>query len=895
MLKKIDDQFGSDVAPVELREWRESLTDIRYRYGDIGVRQILDELASQATSEGVESGYRTHTPYVNTIAPDQQPEYPGDLEVERRIENAIRWNAMMMVSLANKRMAGTGGHISTYASAATLYEVGFNHFFRGPEHPGGGDFVYFQGHASPGPYARAFLEGRLSEQKLENFRRELADGGGLCSYPHPWLMPDFWSFPTVSMGLGPLTAIYHARFLKYLTNRELKDCSEQRIFAYLGDGEMDEPESLGAISIAAREQCDNLTFVVNCNLQRLDGPVRGNGKIIQEMEGIFAGAGWNVVKVVWGSAWDPLFRADKSGKLVAKLGATVDGQFQKYSASGPDYIREHFFGSDPDLAKLVEGWSDERISGLQRGGHDPVKVYAAYENATTTPGRPTVILAKTVKGYGLGSEGHGMNVAHNTKKITYEGILAFRDRFDIPLTDDQVETEHFYRPADDSDLIEYLHARRKELGGYLPSRTENAKPLPAPTLESLERNLRDSGGKEVSSTFAYVNLISSLLRDKDIGKYVVPIIPDEARTFGMEGLFKQVGIYAPMGQLYEPVDRQSLSWYKESETGQVLEEGINEAGAMASFVAAGTAYANHGVNTIPFYIYYSMFGFQRVGDLAWLAGDSRCKGFLLGATSGRTSLNGEGLQHQDGHSLLAATTIPNLLAYDPAYGYEVTVIIRDGIRRMYENGEHVFYYICLYNDSYEMPAMPEGSEEGILQGMYKLKSAELSDPEVEGRPQLLGSGAILPYSLMAQKTLADDYGVAADVWSVTSYKELRREALAAQRWNRLHPTKPPRGSYLEQCLGEDVGPVIASSDNMKLVAEQIEKWVPGGMTILGTDGFGRSETRPALRRHFEIDAEHIVYATLHALAQRGQFDKAKLPGVIEKLGIDPDAVDPVTA
>jgi pyruvate dehydrogenase E1 component len=888
----------------ELAEWYESLEDVLHRYGPEKTQQLLVQLRERAYLRGVMMPFSATTPYINTIPVEDQPRYPGNLDIERRIKSIVRWNALAMVHRANLKTheSEVGGHISTFASSATLYEVGYNHFFRGRTDDHTGDMVYFQGHASPGMYSRAFVEGRLDESHLENFRQEIPRGSGLPSYPHPWLLPDFWQFPTVSMGLGPICSIYHARFLRYLQHRNILDTSNSHVWAFLGDGEVDEPESLGAITLASREHLDNLIWVVNCNLQRLDGPVRGNGKIIQELEGIFRGAGWNCIKVVWGGDWDPLLARDREGKLVKRMGEIVDGQYQKYSVSDGAYIREHFFGGDPDLLELVDHFSDERLQKLRRGGHDPEKVYAAFKQAFDHHEAPTVILAKTVKGYGLGDAGEGRNVAHNTKKIKdLEELRRFRDRFDIPISDEDVLKAPFYRPAPDSEEMAYLHARRDQLGGYVPARNPTAERLEIPGLDdkSFARPLAGTGeGKTTSTTQAYATILMGLMKDKAIGERIVPIIPDEARTFGMEAFFSSFGIYSSKGQLYEPVDRinGSLQYYKEAKDGQILEEGITEAGAMGSFVAAGTAYANLGINMIPFYIYYSMFGFQRVGDLIWLAGDSRCKGFLVGGTSGRTTLNGEGLQHADGHSHLAASGIPNLIAYDPAFGYELAVIIQDGLRRMFSANEDVFYYLSVYNESYEMPGLPEEGavRDGILRGMYRFRST----PSGEGqsrRPQLFGSGTILNCVLKAQHILQEKYGVGCDVWSVTSYSELARDALSASRWNRLHPADEPRQSFLQLMLSQEQGPFVAASDNIRLVADQIRQWVPGDFNVLGTDGFGRSDTRRALRRHFEVDAECVTYATLEALSRADQFDRQRLPDVLKELGIDPDKVEPRTA
>ncbi len=888
----IFDGADRDADQAETREWLDSLRAVLEHQGPDRARFLLTELKQQANTAGVEVPFTANTPYVNTIPPAKQPPFPGSREVERRLKSLVRWNAMAMVVRANKHESGIGGHISTYASAATLLEVGYNHFFRGPDAPGGGDLVYFQGHASPGVYARAFLEGRLSQAQLENFRRELQPGGGLSSYPHPWLMPNFWQFPTVSMGLGPITAIYQARFNRYLQDRGLKDTSAQHVWCFVGDGETDEPESLGALTLAAREKLDNLIFVVNCNLQRLDGPVRGNGKIIQELEAAFRGAGWNVLKVVWGGHWDDLLERDKSGLLVQRMGEVVDGEYQKYTVEGGAYIRKHFFGKYPELLNLVENLSDSQLARLNRGGHDPEKVYAAYKAAVEHQGSPTVILAKTIKGYGLGESGEGRNVTHQQKKLNEDELREFRSRFGIPVSDDDLASLPFYKPADDSREVLYLHERRRALGGYLPARSVSCPPLPVSGHDFTEE-FRKGSTSPVSTTMAFGRLLTRLLHNKEIGKYVVPIIPDEARTFGLDSLFNTIGIYAHAGQLYEPVDAKTLKAYREAKNGQLLEEGITEAGSASSFVAAGTAYATHGVPTVPFFIYYSMFGFQRIGDLIWLAADMRTRGFLLGATAGRTTLNGEGLQHEDGHSQLFASAVPSLMAYDPAFAYELALIVQDGMRRMFEAGEDVFYYVTLYNENYPQPPMPEGAAEGVLRGMYKLRPA----PEkAKGtKAHLLGSGPILRETLRAQELLAQNFGVAADVWSVTSYKELRRDALAAERWNLLHPAEKPRASYVEQLLAKEQGVFVAASDYMKSVPEMIARWVPGGLFPLGTDGFGRSDSREALRRFFEVDAECIAVAALAQLARRGEVKPQRVAQAIKELDIDPEKVDPVRA
>jgi pyruvate dehydrogenase E1 component len=879
-----------EMDSAELQEWFDSIEDVRRRYGPEVVQKLLVQLQEEAYREGVKMPFTANTPYINTIPAERQPRYPGSREIERRIKSIIRYNAMAMVVRANRNAEGIGGHISTYASAATLYEVALNHFFKGKGDDYSGDVIFFQGHASPGMYARAYLEGRLTEEHLENFRRELQPGGGLSSYPHPWLMPTFWEYPTVSMGLGPIMAIYQARFMRYLEDRGLKDSRSSRVWCFIGDGETDEPETLGAINLASREKLDNLIFVINCNLQRLDGPVRGNGKIIQELEAAFRGAGWNCIKVIWGTDWDPLLEKDHTGELVARMGEVVDGQYQKYTVESGAYIREHFFGKSETLRELAESLTDEELRRMRRGGHDPEKVYAAFKAATENEGSPTVILAKTIKGYGLGESGEGKNISHQQKKLNEEELREFRTRFGIPISDDEIAQTPFYKPPEDSAEIRYLKERREQLGGYVPSRNMVPLPVKAPPLESLKDFLTDSKGREVSTTMAFVRMFSNLLRNQQIGKLIVPIIPDESRTFGMEALFRQCGIYSHVGQKYEPVDAQTLLYYREAKDGQILEEGITEAGSMSSFIAAGTSYVTHGINMMPFFIYYSMFGFQRVGDLIWAAADSRAKGFLLGGTAGRTTLNGEGLQHQDGHSHLMATTVPNLLAYDPAYAYEVTVIVQDGIRRMWEAQEDVFYYITLYNENYEMPAMPSGVEEGIIKGLYPLKKSELKKPKA--RIQLFGSGSIIRDALRAQEILAEKYQVAADVWSVTSYKQLARDALEAARWNMLHPNKKPRKSYLEQTLHGVEGPFVAVSDNVRLVPLQVKPYLPGPLYCLGTDGFGRSETRQNLRRFFEIDAESVVMAALTSLPE--QFDEKARARALKDLEIDPEKPAPWT-
>lgn len=891
--EEVTDVTVPAIDPQEMDEWLESVDDLLHRYGPQALSEMLTRLYSRAQAQSVPVIPSMTTPYINTIPPEAEAPFPGDRAIERRLRSIIRWNAMAMVVRAYQTGTGVGGHISTFASSAMLVEIGFNHFFHARSADHTGDMVYFQGHSSPGMYSRAFVEGRLTEENLLKFRRELPRGTGLSSYPHPWLMPDFWQFPTVSMGLGPICSIYQARFLRYMQHRNLLDTSKSRVWAFLGDGEIDEPESLGAISMASREKLDNLTWVINCNLQRLDGPVRGNGKIIQELEGIFRGAGWNVIKVIWGSDWQPLLDADETGLLVKTLGDVVDGQFQKYSVESGEYIRKDFFGRDPELLKLVENMTDDQIRTMRRGGHDPIKVYAAYKAATDHKGAPTVVLAHTVKGFGMGEAGEGQNTAHQTKEMKGPSLLHFRDRFDLPLSDEQAQAAIFYKPPEDSPEMKYLRDHREKLGGYLPARLPTRERLTIPPAAHLVEEAGVST-RPRSTTTVLSEIIKTLIRDKNMGQRVVPIIPDEAQTFGMQALFSQFGIYSSKGQLYTPVDAGKPGSYKETTTGQILMEGIDEAGAMSSFVAAGTAYANVGLNMIPFYIYYSMFGFQRVGDLIWLAADSRCKGFLCGGTSGRTTLNGEGLQHEDGHSQLMAGTVPNLLAYDPAFGYELCVIVQDGLRRMYADGEDVFYYLSVYNENYVMPEMPKGVEKGIVKGMYPL------DPSVSAaqrgkRPQLLGSGTIMQEVIRAQKLLAEKYNVMADVWSVTSYNELKREAQSVARWNRLHPDKKPKVSYIEQALTGLKGPFISSSDNVQLVGEQIRPYVPGQYIVCGTDGFGRSESREALRRHFEIDAECVAYTTLVALSKESQFDAKKLPQALKDLGIDPEKVDPAFA
>jgi pyruvate dehydrogenase E1 component len=879
------------MADVEIQEWLESLDSVLESSGPEVAAEILERLRAHATVNGIDLPFSANTPYANTIPVRLQPLFPGDQELERRIKSLIRWNALAMVVRANRVEHNIGGHISTYASAATLYEVGFNHFFRARTEEFEGDTVYFQGHAAPGIYARAFLEGRLSSQKLENFRRELKPGGGLSSYPHPWLMPDFWEFPTVSMGLSPLMAIYQARFNRYLENRGLKPETDAKVWAFLGDGETDEPESLGAITLASREKLDNLIFVINCNLQRLDGPVRGNGQIIQELESAFRGAGWNVIKVLWGSEWDPIFERDTEGLLVKRMGQTVDGDYQKLVVSSGAYVREHFFGSDPRLLQLVEPLPDEALRRLRLGGHDPRKVYAAYKAAVEHSGSPTVILARTIKGYGLGEAGEGKNVTHQQKKLNEDELREFRSRFGIPLNDEDCIEVPFYRPPDDSAEIQYLRVRRESLGGYVPARRTRSKPIVADHDNLFKEFFEGSEGREVSTTMAFVGMLRKMLKDPEIGKLIVPIVPDEARTFGMESLFRTVGIYSSIGQKYEPVDVNTLLYYKEAKDGQILEEGITEAGSMASFIAAGSAYATHGINTIPFFIYYSMFGFQRIGDFIWAAADMRTRGFMLGGTAGRTTLSGEGLQHQDGNSHILALPVPNLKTYDPAFAYEIAVIIQEGIRRMYKEGESIFYYITVMNEPYAMPPMPGDVKDGILKGMYRFRSA--ANPKSKLRAQLFGSGAILNEVLRAQEILETKYGVSADVWSVTSYKELYNDGNETERWNRLHSSEKARVPYVAKCLADAPGVLVAASDYLKTLPNMISKWMPRRLASLGTDGFGRSEGRTSLRDFFEVDSRFITLAALHELFVDGKIERAVLDKAAKDLGLNTEKPNPV--
>jgi pyruvate dehydrogenase E1 component len=888
----------NDIDPVETREWLDALDSVLAFEGTDRARFLLGELSAEGRRRGAPAPYSATTPYLNTIPVDQQPAYPGDLAVEWQIRSLNRWNALAMVLRANKESSELGGHIASFQSSATMYDTGFNHFWRAPSEGHGGDLIYFQGHISPGIYARSYMEGRLTEKQLDRFRQEV-DDGGLSSYPHPWLMPDYWQFPTVSMGLGPLMAIYQARFLKYLGARGLADTAGRKVWAFLGDGETDEPESLGAISLGGRERLDNLIFVVNCNLQRLDGPVRGNGKIIQELEGIFRGAGWNVIKVIWGSAWDELLARDTTGLLLQRMEECVDGQYQDFKSKDGAYVRQHFFGAYPELLELVADMTDEQIWNLNRGGHDPVKLYAAFQAAVNHTGQPTVILAKTVKGYGMGEAGEGQNITHQQKKMAEAALRVFRDRFGLSIPHDQLLDYPYQKPADDSPEARYLHERRRALGGYLPSRRQRSESLPVPDLSAFGAQLAGTGDREISTTMAFVRILNTLLRDKQIGKRVVPIVPDESRTFGMEGMFRQFGIWSQVGQLYQPEDANQLMFYKEDKTGQLLQEGITEPGAMASWIAAATSYSHSDCPMIPFYIYYSMFGFQRVGDLAWAAGDSRARGFLIGGTAGRTTLNGEGLQHEDGHSHVQSSVIPNCVSYDPTFAYEVAVIVQDGLRRMYAEQEDVFYYLTVMNENYQHPAMPEGDgvAEGILKGLYLFREgapARKGRGKAKARPrvQLLGSGTILREVIAAADLLADDFGVDADVWSAPSFTELRREGLDAERWSMLHPTEPPRQSYVATCLADRQGPVIAATDYVKSYADQIRPFVPGTYKVLGTDGYGRSDYRRKLRRFFEVDRYHVALAALQALGQEGTVPLEKAAEAITKYGIDPDKPDP---
>ncbi len=885
----LTDQFYDDEDAIETQEWLAAFQSLLEKAGPERAHYVLAKLTERARTQGINLS-SLNTPYLNTIqSKDEQP-LPGDPYIERRIRSLIRWNALAMVMRANQNDEDLGGHIATFASSATLYDIGFNYFFRAPHKDFLGDLIYYQGHSSPGIYARAFLEGRLSEQDLDRFRREV--DGGLSSYPHPWLMPNFWQFPTVSMGLGPLQAIFQAHSMKFLQNRELLADQDRKIWAFLGDGEMDEPESLGAISLAGREKLDNLIFVVNCNLQRLDGPVRGNGKIIQELESVFRGAGWNVIKVVWGRLWDSLLAKDESGVLRKRMEETVDGEYQSYMTHGGAYTREHFFNRYPELAELVADLSDEDIHKLNRGGHDPFKVYAAYHQAVHHKGQPTVILAKTVKGYGLGPGGEALNKTHQVKKLDLDSLKAFRDRFDMAFTDEELKKIPYYRPAENSNEVRYLKEKRAALGGALPARNTQSEKLEIPPLSILNNLLEGSQGREISTTMGFVRWLSVLLKQEKIGERVVPIVPDEARTFGMESMFRQYGIYSSVGQLYEPEDVGQLMSYREDIKGRMLELGINEAGAFSAWMAAGTSYSVNQLPMIPFYIFYSMFGFQRIGDLAWAAGDSQVRGFLLGATAGRTTLNGEGLQHQDGHSHLLASTIPNCVAYDPTYNYELAVILREGLRRMYEAQENVFYYITLMNENYQHPAMPAGAEQGIIQGMYLLSEG---DSQCDHRIHLLGSGTILREVEAAASMLKDIYDVHADVWSVTSYNELRKQALDVQHWNQLHPLEPKKQAYVSQCFQQKPFPIVAASDYMKIVAEQIAPFIENSFSALGTDGFGRSDTREKLRHHFEVDRYFIVVAALNALADQGVIGHSKVADAIKRFEINPEKINPLLA
>jgi len=878
-----------DIDNQETQEWLDALNAVIETEGVERAHFLIESMIDQARRSGANLPYKATTAYVNTIPTHLQQRHPGNPDMERRIRALIRWNAIMTVLRANEKSPGVGGHIASFQSAATLYDVGFNHFFRAANEKFQGDLIYFQGHSSPGVYARAFLEGRISEDQLTNFRMETG-GKGLSSYPHPWLMPDFWQFPTVSMGLGPIMGIYQARFLKYLHDRGIADTSDRKVWVFCGDGEMDEPESLGAISLASREKLDNLIFVINCNLQRLDGPVRGNGKIIQELESDFRGSGWNVIKVIWGSYWDPLIAMDKTGLLKKRMEECVDGEYQNFKAKGGAYTREHFFGKYPELKEMVAAMSDQDIWRLNRGGHDPHKVYAAYAAATSHKGQPSVVLAKTVKGYGMGDAGEGQNITHQQKSMDIDSLKAFRDRFDLDISNTDVEKLSFYKPAADSPEIKYMMERRQELGGFVPQRKRKGNPLKTPPLSAFENMLTATGEREISTTMAFVRILSTLVRDKELGKYIVPIVPDEARTFGMEGMFRQLGIYSSVGQLYEPQDSDQVMFYKEQTDGQILEEGINEAGSFSSWVAAATSYTVNGIQMIPFYIFYSMFGFQRIGDLAWAAGDSRARGFLLGATAGRTTLNGEGLQHEDGHSQLMAAMIPNCVSYDPTFSYELAVIMQDGLKRMIENQEDVFYYITLMNENYSHPEMPKGSEADIINGMYQFSTSKAKGEKV----QLMGSGVILREVIEAQKILEKDFGVSADVWSVTSFNELRKDALEADRWNRMNPDKPQKESHVQKLLKKAEGPIIASTDYMKSFAEQIAVFLPHKFVALGTDGFGRSDSRENLRHFFEVDRHYVVVATLKALSDEGKIKSSVVTDAIKKFKLDPNKPNPVT-
>ena len=883
-----------DIDPQETQEWLEALESVLAQGGSDRAHYLLERLVEKARRSGAYLPYSATTAYINTIPPGKEDRSPGNYELEHRIRSYVRWNSMAMVLRANKE-TNVGGHIASFASAATLYDVGYNHFWHAASADHGGDLVFAQGHSSPGLYAYAFLLGELTQEQLDNFRQEVG-GKGLSSYPHPWLMPDFWQFPTVSMGLGPLMAIYQARFMKYLDSRGLIKTKGRKVWAFMGDGEMDEPESLGAISLASRESLDNLIFVINCNLQRLDGPVRGNGKIIQELEGDFRGAGWNVIKVIWGSYWDPLLARDTKGLLQQRMMECVDGEYQTFKSRDGAYVRKHFFGKYPELLEMVASMSDDDIWRLNRGGHDPHKVYAAYAEAAKHTGQPTVILAKTIKGYGMGEAGEAQNITHQQKKMGTTSLKAFRDRFGLKIADDKIDEIPYLVFDQNSPEFAYMQSQRKSLGGFLHRRQRKADPLLIPPLSAFESLLKASGeGRESSTTMAFVRILNILVKDKSIGQRVVPIVADESRTFGMEGMFRQLGIWSSVGQLYTPQDADQLMYYKEDKNGQILQEGINEAGAMSSWIAAATAYSTHGVQMIPFFIFYSMFGFQRIGDLAWAAGDMRCRGFLLGGTAGRTTLNGEGLQHEDGHSHLSASTIPNCISYDPTFGYELAVIIQDGMRRMYQDQEDVYYYITVMNENYPHPEMPKDAEQGILRGMYLFrKSSEAISGDSTLRVQLLGSGTILREVIAAAEILDQDFGISADIWSVTSFNELRREALDVTRWNMLHPSEPARLSYVANCLKDCTGPVVAATDYMKIFADQIREFVPGRYKVLGTDGFGRSDTREKLRQFFEVDRYYVTIATLQALAEDGKISTEIVTRAIKKFGIDPDKPNPVT-
>ncbi|OED35103.1 pyruvate dehydrogenase (acetyl-transferring), homodimeric type [PVC group bacterium (ex Bugula neritina AB1)] len=885
MTKEQTPIFPNDIDSLETEEWMESLDYVLEQHGPERARYLLNKVKDWAVFRGVKSPLSPYTPYINTILPEEETEYPGDESLEETFENWMRWNAMAMVVRANKKSDGVGGHIATYASISMMFEMGFNHFFRAKTNDSAGDRIFYQAHACPGIYARSFLEGRLTEKNLENFRRELSPEGGLSSYPHPWLMPDYWEYPSVSMGLAPITAIYQARFNRYLTNRGIKDVSASNVWAFIGDGETDEPETLGAIRFAGREKLDNLTFIVNCNLQRLDGPVCGNGKIIQELEGSFRGANWNVIKVIWGQDWDELFSRDERGLLAQRMTEVLDGEYQKYKTMEGSYIRESFFGSDPYLLDLVKDKTDEELQKLSWGGHDRKRLYNAYKMAQNHKGQPTVILVKSVKGYKLGSAGEAMNVAHQQKKMTEEQLLTFRDRLNLDLSDEDALSMKFIQPKSDSREVTYMRERRENLGGSLPARTVFAKPLQAPPLSAFKEFLDGTNGREVSTTMAFVRVLGTLLKDKNIGKRVVPIVPDEARTFGIDALFRQVGIFSSKGQLYTPVDKNNFLYYKESTDGQILQEGINEAGAMASFIAAGSSYMAFDEYMIPFYVYYSMFGFQRVGDSIWMAADTRTKGFLLGATAGRTTLNGEGLQHEDGHSHVQALTVPNLKAYDPTFAYEIAVIVREGIYRMYEKGDDIFYYLTLQNENYAMPEMPENAEDGIIRGCYCWKR----QPSVKKglKAHLLGSGSIMQSVIKAADILRDKYEISTDIWSVTSYKELRNDALEVERWNRLNPSENPKKSYVQELFKEEEGVFLAASDYMKILPDGIRSWMPKNYTALGTDGFGMSASREELRRYFEVDAECIVLGVLAMFVEKGDFSKDDFSQAIKDLGVDP--------